>query len=545
MQKYFLALVVVVLSSCAIGQNLSEYTIKVEPVSLADFAGVQSFSWAKSGDDVLIIGGRLDGLHRRQPFASFDAEGHNDQLIVVNLKSLKVWKCKLREIEVNLYSQLKATNHCFTQHNDTLMIVGGYGIDLLTNDHVTFPSAICFSVSKIIEKVKSGEPIKNFEKDIYQIEDERFAVTGGQLAFLNGGYYLVGGHKFMGRYNPNDMPTFVQEYNESVIRFNLKVFEDNTYEQEKRPKIIEIVNEVSDPVTDSLLHKRDFNLVKIQHVADTNYLVALSGVFREDADLPFQNAVQITPEMKLTNYPNFKQYYNQYECADFSIFEPLGKTTSVYLLGGISNFYDSLGVMAQNNDVPFVPTISRLLFSPDGKILEYLLPTKLPLLLGAGAAFIPNDDPNWQDGFYNWVGSDAEEIELGVMIGGIVADKPSTFYYSEGELSRAQSGFYRVYLQHTSDYQKVNAYNNNPLQAKFEKGKKGRFELMLDAPKDLEMTVKIWDEKNKLVIEQLIEVKKGKTTLKKTLPKYIGEYHILLEFKNEPRMKWEQYLVID
>jgi len=74
------------------GQSLSEYTVKLEPLTLSEFAGVQSFSWGQSGDEVLIVGGRLDGLHRRQPFASFDSAGHNNQLIVLNLKTLQVWK---------------------------------------------------------------------------------------------------------------------------------------------------------------------------------------------------------------------------------------------------------------------------------------------------------------------------------------------------------------------------------------------------------------------------------------------------------------------
>lgn len=536
MQKYFLVLIIAVVSNFAAGQNLSEYTIKVEPASLAEFAGVQSFSWAKSGNEVLIIGGRLDGLHRRQPFASFDSAGHNNQLIVLNMKTLQVWKRSVFEFEEAVASQLKATNHCFHQQSDTMVIIGGYGIDENTKDHVTFDHILRFSVSEMIQYVKA-KGTEGVQPEIFRSSDPQYAVTGGQLNYINGSYYLVGGHEFQGRYNPNDMPTFKQTYKEEMLRIQWKSTNELGIEEGHFIRSI--------PVKDSLLHKRDFNLVKIQHVPDTNYLVALSGVFREDADLPFQNAVQITPELELRNYPNFRQYYNQYECADFSVYEPLSKTTSVYLLGGISNFYDSLGIIAQNNDVPFVPTISRLLFSPDGKVQEYLLPTKLPLLMGAGAAFVPNDDPNWQNGFYNWLGSDAEEIELGLMIGGIVADRPSTLYFSEGEWSRAQSGFYRVYLQHTSDYQKVNSYNANPLQARFEKGKKGRFELMLDVPKDLQMTVKIWDKKNELVIEQLIELKKGKITLKKTLPKYIGEYYVLLEFKNEPRLKWEQYLVID
>ncbi len=69
--------------------------------------------------------------------------------------------------------------------------------------------------------------------------------------------------------------------------------------------------------------------------------------------------------------------------------------------------------------------------------------------------------------------------------------------------------------------------------------------MTLSAPKDLQMTVKIWDKKNNLVVEKLIDVKKGNTVFKKLMPKYIGMYKVELTFLNEPRMKWEQYLIID
>ena len=47
-----------------------------------------------------------------------------------------------------------------------------------------------------------------------QLRDERMAVTGGNLEILNDRFYLVGGQRFDGAYNPmgpNHGPGFLQE----------------------------------------------------------------------------------------------------------------------------------------------------------------------------------------------------------------------------------------------------------------------------------------------------------------------------------------------
>lgn len=523
-------------------QTLSQYTLKFEPYEVEGFQGIQSFSWAKSGDEVLIVGGRLDGMHRRQPFASFDSAGHNNQLIVLNFKTKEIWKCPVTKFPAHA-SQLKATNHCFHQKNDTLLLVGGYGIEESTKEHVTFNKLLYFRVSEMIAYVKaSANGVGKQSPYIGSVENKQFSVTGGQLNYIDGWYYLVGGHDFQGRYNPNDMPTFTQEYTNAVTTFGWK-----TLPPSGQDRISDGVFVVSQPLIDSTLHKRDFNMVKVQHVPDTNYLVALSGVFQYEQNLPFLNAVQITPEVKLRNYPTFKQYYNHYECADFSVFDEVSKTTTTFLIGGIANFYDSLGVVVQNDDVPFVPTLSRLVFAPDGSIMEYLLPNRLPKLLGAGSAFIPNDNPNWRDGFFNWsTAMGEEEIELGLLVGGIVADQPSTFWYSEGELSRANTSFYKVSLVQSDEIQRVNNLGTHPLQVQCNLNqRKGRYDILLSPPKAIHATVTVSDKTGKVYKTKELDLEKGPVTLKKFIPKMAGIYNIEIKVVNEPRFAWKQYLYVE
>ena len=60
---------------------------------------------------------------------------------------------------------------------------------------------------------------------IRQISDPLFQVTGGRLEKIGELYYLVGGQKFIGRYNPMgpDMgPGFIQEYTNQIRKFTIE-----------------------------------------------------------------------------------------------------------------------------------------------------------------------------------------------------------------------------------------------------------------------------------------------------------------------------------
>ena len=60
------------------------YEVRLEPIVIDSLGGLHSFAFGTNDEDWLLIGGRLDGLHERQPFAAFDYQGYNNQLIVVN-----------------------------------------------------------------------------------------------------------------------------------------------------------------------------------------------------------------------------------------------------------------------------------------------------------------------------------------------------------------------------------------------------------------------------------------------------------------------------
>ena len=83
MKKQLLTLFVFLLSITLYSQT-APFNISIVPMNIDGLGGLQSFAFAQHNGKWLIVGGRLDGLHRRQPFAAFDVAGNNNQIIVID-----------------------------------------------------------------------------------------------------------------------------------------------------------------------------------------------------------------------------------------------------------------------------------------------------------------------------------------------------------------------------------------------------------------------------------------------------------------------------
>jgi hypothetical protein len=108
-------------------------------------------------------------------------------------------------LPTGLKEQLQSTNMNFYQDGDALYIIGGYAFSATENDHKTFNSLTAIDVPNLIDAVVNGTSISSYFK---QISNDVFAITGGQLAKIGATFYLIGGHRFDGRYNPMNNPTF-------------------------------------------------------------------------------------------------------------------------------------------------------------------------------------------------------------------------------------------------------------------------------------------------------------------------------------------------
>ncbi|HTO16266.1 MAG TPA: T9SS type A sorting domain-containing protein [Edaphocola sp.] len=424
-------LVLLLLSMTGLAQN-SPFAVAIEPMNITDLGGIQSYAFGQHNGKWLIVGGRLDGLHRRQPFAAFDPSGNNNQLIVVDPVAQQKWTAPLTSLSVAMQQQLSATNMEFYQEGDYLYIIGGYGYNPTTAKKMTFDNLTALHVPSVINAVISGT---SFTSNFRQINDSLFAVTGGQLQKINNTFYLVGGNKFDGNYNPMGNPSYTQVYTDAIRKFNL-IDDGTTITINHLPGFIDAAN----------LHRRDFNTVPQILTDGSEGITAFSGVFQPTVDLPFLNCVHIDSISYEVNNA-FVQHYNHYHCAVLPLYSALNKEMHNVFFGGIAQFYDSLGTLVQDNNVPFVKTIARVTRDSVGLMTEYKLPIEMPSLLGAGAEFIPiKSVPHYQNEVFQLDNFTADSTLVGYIYGGISSTAANIFFLNGGSLSTASSQIFKVYV---------------------------------------------------------------------------------------------------
>ena len=66
-------------------QSTFEYDVVLTPVSVSGLPGLHSYAFAQHNGKWLIIGGRKDGLHARQPFNAFPGAQNNTDMYVVDI----------------------------------------------------------------------------------------------------------------------------------------------------------------------------------------------------------------------------------------------------------------------------------------------------------------------------------------------------------------------------------------------------------------------------------------------------------------------------
>jgi hypothetical protein len=432
MTKKLLTLIGLVSLGFTVFAQSAPFDIYIEPMNVPGLSGIQSFVQGQDNGKWLIIGGRLDGLHRRQPFASFDVAGNNNQLIVIDPVSQQKWTAPLTSLSIGLQEQLSSTNMEFHQQGSYLYIIGGYGFHNATSSRKTFDNLTAVDVPAVINAVISGASFTNYFR---QVTDIQFAVTGGHLKKINGTFYLIGGHKFDGNYNPMGNPTYTQTYTNAIRKFNLQ--DDGTnITITHLPTITDAAN----------LRRRDYNAVPQILPSGEEGITAFSGVFQPSVDLPFLNCVDID-SINYTVNNSFTQYYNHYHCAVLPLYSSISNEMHSVFFGGIAQYYDSLGTLVQDDNVPFVKTIARATRNSAGVMAEYKLPVEMPGFLGAGSEFIGLQTvPRFNNNVFKLDDFTADSTLVGYIFGGIASTAENIFFINTGIESEASSQIFKVYV---------------------------------------------------------------------------------------------------
>lgn len=477
------------------------YNVKLKPLTIPNLPGLHSYVVAQSAGKWLLIGGRKDGLHARQPFNAFPAASSNTNVYVVDVNTQQFWSSSITVLSTSLAEQLQSTNMNFYQDADSLYIIGGYGYSATAADHITYPNLTSVSVSGLINAVVNGTSIVPFFK---QITDQNFAVNGGQLGKIDSVFYLVGGHRFDGRYNPMGNPTYTQTYVNGLKKFKI----NNSGVQLSYSNYSVTTDQVH-------IHRRDYNLMpQIFPNGEEGYTIS-SGVFQIGVDLPFLYPVDIK---KSGHYPvtTFNQYLSNYHSAKTALYDSVNNVMHSIFFGGMSQYSYVNNVLTQDNNVPFVKTISRVSRDANGNLQENVFLTQMPALIGASAEFIPNHSiPHYKSEVIKLSKIAADSVLIGHMYGGIYSPQIDAFTTNNTGVTNAHNVIYEVWLVKDAVAGLLPLDGRNPLKLSiYPNPSKSQLNLNLDLPYNGNLELYITDVSGKIVTEKsFTDLQKGKQTL--------------------------------
>lgn len=421
--------------ACQVLAQTFPYTIHIDSIRIPELGGLQSYAFGQHDGKWLIMGGRLDGLHRRQPWASFDVAGHNNQIWVIDPVHRKTWRTNIEGFDLSLQEQLSSANMQFFQKDELLYLSGGYGFSPTKDDHITYPYLTMVDVPGTIQAIINNAEISSFFTQVY---DEKMALCGGQMNLMDGALCITGGHRFDGRYHPMNNSAYEQVYSSEVRRFTV----------DKRTGNIQWLEPIKEG---ELLRRRDFNVLPSIDEDGKEGFVVFSGVFRKDVDMPYLDAVTINSN-GLKQVPTFAQYYNHYHCANTSFYDATTQSMHYLFFGGIAQYYDSLGALVADNDIPFTSSISRVYQDQRGQFSEWKENVNLPGYLGAASEFIVNPAISSLENevilLQDLVG---DSVLIGYIYGGIHSSAANIFWINTGRESKATELIYPVYLLRNID----------------------------------------------------------------------------------------------
>lgn len=526
-KNLFLApIITLIIGATSFSQD--QFTIQIEPLTITNAPNVHSFSWGKTSDGKWVIfGGRIDGLHLRQPFSSFLESDNNKNVYVVDPVNNQTWSSSLSVLPASIFEQLQSTNQEFYQRENILYVIGGYGYSNSAIDHITYDNLTAIHIDELANAVINNTSITSFFR---QISDVNLAVSGGQLGLLNDVFYLCGGQYFKGKYNPqgpNNSTGFTQIYTEEIRTF--QIIDDGTN--------LSIANYTAQKDSDNL-HRRDYNMSPQIFPDGSHGFTMFSGVFQHTANLPWLNTVDVSSTGYTVNN-NFNQYLSQYHSAKIPVYDESNNTMHTLFFGGISQYkLDANNNLIKDDNVPFVNTISKVSRFSDGSMTESILDIKMPSLLGSGAEFIPihNSTLYLNDEIVNLNNVSNGTTLIGYIFGGIESTQENIFFINNGTQSSASNLAFKVFINKSSlsvDEISLNEKNIYNLKV-YPNPSSALFSVEVFIPNTEKSTIEIFDilgrSVKKIAIEKSIEKKTIMVDLSKVAS---GEYQLVFKNSNK------------
>jgi len=274
--------------------------------------------------------------------------------------------------------------HTVTVSDAAVVDAPGVSMAAFNKTYTTYSTLTGLSIKGLAQAVINGSDVARLAR-IRQMSDSRVAVTGGDMAALNGRTYLAFGHNFQGGYN-GATASISQVYSSEIRSFRII---DNG-----RRLAIANYRAVRDPVN---FRRRDGNLVSFIGSDGQSELAFLGGVFTPGSSgIGYQAPILIGRDGRIRIDAAYQQFFSQYTTANIPLYD--SRTRSMYdvLMGGISLYNYANGQLTEDTELPWVDDVTSLVRTRNGSFQEYIMPP-IPAVTpgstgnyGANAAFFIN-----------------------------------------------------------------------------------------------------------------------------------------------------------
>lgn len=442
--------------------NAMPYTLSFVEQPFVGLPCLQSYNIAtSSGGYWFICGGRRQGLHtfKQPPANNFVKDSANHFMYVIGPTDGTYISFDVNQLSPNLSAFFQCTNQqsYFDRSTGLFYIVGGYGWKPDGSNMMTFPMMVRFNLDAMVSAIQNGATPAQITQLIEVGNDDRFAVTGGELFNLNGNFYLVFGQRFDGQYAAFGGSSFKQKYTEEVRVFTLlpNSLKINSY------------GSTTNTESDHPFHRRDGNIIDDVDLNGNPQITAFGGVFQPGIIGAYTYPVYINSPAAPVLQRNANQKFSQYECPVITVFDSIN-TKSVYhtFFGGISHYYytqtpsqkhayDTVTVEGRNDGFPFIEDITTFVQGQYGAYTEWIHTDPVPgnRLLGASIPFIIDPVMYSQNMAYDngvlklWKFPAGQSVPIGYIYGGIEAQNPLPLQPNSGTF--VSNTVFKVYLNYT------------------------------------------------------------------------------------------------